>query len=282
VGVSPGYLLTYPILVDERYRQFLRGVIAAGEAEAGIHLHSWTVPPYWEQPNAFTSYQCNLPGHIEERKLEVLCDAFERCFGCAVYIHRAGRWGGGERTSSLLAKLGIEVDLSPSTGYSDVKSGGPDFTNLDGSPFWSGEKSNVLTVPASSVNYFRGPQWFSSTAFEAARNWPILQSRAWRKGKPVRFSPENADETTLLAMAKEIGLRNLPTAVYTLHSTSLYPEGNPYSVGKGRADALRDRSLQFLSRAISAKLLKPTTCAELLARAKRRKISQTAPLEAAE
>jgi hypothetical protein len=178
--------------------------------------------------------------------------------------------------------LGIEVDLSPSTGYSDAKSGGPDFTNLDGSPFWSGEMSNVLTVPASSVNYFRGPQWFSSTAFEAARNWPFLQSRAWRRGKPVRFSPENADEATLLAMAKEIGLRNLPTAVYTLHSTSLYPEGNPYSIGKGRADALRHRSLRFLSRAISAKLLKPTTCAELLERAKEREKSGGVPLKAAE
>ena len=268
VGVSPVYLLTYPILISEEYRQFLRHVIRDGEAEAGIHLHSWTVPPYWEQPNAFTSYQCNLPEHVEARKLEILSDTFEKSLGEKVSIHRAGRWGGGERTSSLLAKLGIEVDLSPSTGYSDARSGGPNFTNLDGSPFWSGDQGDVLTVPASSVNYLKGPQWLSSMAFEMARNWPSLQSRVWRRGKPVRFSPENADEATLFAMAKELGLRNLPTAVYTLHSTSLYAGGNPYSVGNGKADALRLRSLKFLSRAIELKLVKPTTCAALLARAK--------------
>jgi phosphatidylinositol alpha-1,6-mannosyltransferase len=262
IGVSPVYLVTYPILMNPDYGTFLRDVVTHKEAEAGIHLHSWTVPPYWEQANAFTSYQCNLPEHIEVRKLEVLCSAYEQCFQQAVKIHRAGRWGGGERTAALLEKLGIYLDLSPSTGYSDVAAGGPDFTNLDGSPFWTG---SVLTIPASSVNYFRGPRWFSSTAFDAARNWPSLRSRAWSAGKPVRFSPENADVPTLLSMARELGLRHLPTAVYTLHSTSLYDGGNPYSNGAGRAELLRARSLQFLSRAIQERLVFPTTCANLFA-----------------
>ena len=111
IGVSPVYLLTYPILMDQRFRPFLKRVIANHEAELGIHLHSWTVPPYWEQANAFTSYQCNLPENIERRKLETLCRVFEECFDQPVTIHRAGRWGGGERTSSLLETLGISVDL---------------------------------------------------------------------------------------------------------------------------------------------------------------------------
>jgi len=269
VGVSPVYLLTYPILVDEKYRSFLKRVISNREAELGIHLHSWTVPPYWEQANAFTSYQCNLPEHIERRKLETLCRVFEECFDQPVYIHRAGRWGGGERTSSLLESFGISVDLSPSVGYSDVGAGGPDFSNLDGAPFWSGDQRKVLTVPASSVNYLRGPRWLSSAAFGSTRNWPSLQTRMQRRGTPVRFSPENASEATLFAMAQELGMRALPTAVYTLHSTSLYSSGNPYSKGDGKALDLRRRSVRFLARAIDAKLLQPTTCAQLfeLARA---------------
>jgi len=70
-------------------------------------------------------------------------------------------------------------------------------------------------------------------------------------------------------MAQEIGMRALPTAVYTLHSTSLYSSGNPYSKGEGKALDLRRRSVRFLARAIDAKLLQPTTCAQLfeLARA---------------
>jgi glycosyltransferase involved in cell wall biosynthesis len=264
-GISPVYLLTYPILMDERYRSFLQEAARNGEAEMGIHLHSWTTPPYWEQANAFTSYQCNLPDHVERRKLETLCREFEKCFGYPVHIHRAGRWGGGTRTSAMLEKLGITLDLSPSTGYSDRKSGGPDFTNLDGAPFWSGAQNKVLTVPASSVNYLRGPLWLSSQIFRWTRNRPYLQRRIWHRGKPVRFSPENADEETLFAMATEMNLRGLPTAVYTLHSTSLYAGGNPYSQRQGDAEALRQRSFDFLSRAVESKLLTPTTCKDLLA-----------------
>jgi glycosyltransferase involved in cell wall biosynthesis len=268
IGVSPVYLLTYPILTDPGYRSFLRRVVAKNEAEAGIHLHSWTVPPYWEQPNAFTSYQCNLPDHVELRKLQILCETFEKCFGKQVTIHRAGRWGGSDRTSAILEKLGISLDLSPSTGYSDERAGGPNFSNIDGSPFWSGERSSVLTVPASSVNYLRGPRWFSSAAFSVVRSWPSLQSRARQGGKPVRFSPENADASTLFAMARELKLRQHPTAVYTLHSTSLYANGNPYSTGQGKAGELRATSLSFLTRAIGANLLVPTTCKDLLAYAR--------------
>ena len=71
-GIRPVYLLTYPILTNEKYRLLLKEFVSKGEAEAGIHLHTWTVPPHWEQPNEFTSYQCNLPEHIENRKLQSL------------------------------------------------------------------------------------------------------------------------------------------------------------------------------------------------------------------
>jgi hypothetical protein len=72
-------------------------------------------------------------------------------------------------------------------------------------------------------------------------------------------------------MAHELGMRALPTAVYTLHSTSLYSSGNPYSMGEGKALDLRRRSVKFLARAIDAKLLQPTTCAQLF------ELAQAAP-----
>ena len=217
------------------------------------------------RPNAFTSYQCNLPEHIERRKLETLCRLLRNVFGEKVRIHRAGRWGGGERTARLLQEMGISVDLSPSAGYSDLKVGGPDFRNLEGAPFWSGDQRQLLTIPASSLKYLRGPEWLSALLFRTMRDWPFLKAQMQSRGTPVRFSPENADEATLLAMAQELGIRSLPTAVYTLHSTSLYESGNPYSTGAGEAETLRKRSLAFLKRAIEAGLLLPATCAQIFA-----------------
>jgi len=99
------------------------------------------------------------------------------------------------------------------------------------------------------------------------RNWPFLKAQMQSRGTPVRFSPENADELTLLAMARELGIRSLPTAVYTLHSTSLYSLGNPYSAGAGEAANLRQRSLEFMKCAIDAKLLEPSTCEQIFAMA---------------
>jgi glycosyltransferase involved in cell wall biosynthesis len=264
VGVSPVYLLTYPILMNEEYRNFFRVVHAEQKAEIGIHLHSWTSPPHWEDVNAYSSYQCNLPEYIERRKLETLCRAFESCFGESVSIHRAGRWGGGERTSDILEQMRIAIDLSPSIGYSDASFGGPNFANLDGAPFWSGRNGRVLTIPASSVNYLRGPRWVSSAMFELGHSLRALEPHLWRKGKAVRLSPENADEDTLIAMVRELGHRGSPTAVYSLHSTSLYSDGNPYSTGMEKVAALRQRSLNFFRGAFAAGLVQPTTCAELL------------------
>jgi hypothetical protein len=257
--------------MNEKYRAFLKAVHARKEAELGIHLHSWASPPYWEDANAYSSYQCNLPEYIERRKLENLCRTFEDCFGEAVSIHRAGRWGGGERTSDILERLGIEIDLSPSIGYSDSSFCGPNFANLDGAPFWSGKDGRVLTIPASSVNHLRGPRWVSSTMFGLGHCLRALEPRLWKMGKAVRLSPENADETTLIAMVRELGHRGLPTAVYSLHSTSLYCDGNPYSMGIDNASTIRPRSLDFFRAALAANLVAPTTCHELLklARAER-------------
>ncbi len=99
LGVSPIYLQTHSVLSDEGFQGFFRSLLADGRAEAGTHLHGWTTPPYWEEPNVFNSYQCNLPESVEWRKLENLTRHFTDALGVRPLIHRAGRWGGSERTA---------------------------------------------------------------------------------------------------------------------------------------------------------------------------------------
>jgi glycosyltransferase involved in cell wall biosynthesis len=259
IGIAPVYLITYPMLQDPIFSRFFDQVLIEGSAEVGIHVHAWTTPPFWEFPNSFNSFQCNLPAHIERRKIEFLCRAYEERFGRAVTIHRAGRWGGSRRTSDFLAEFGISIDLSPSTGYSEPQAGGPDFMDLDGKPFWDGPEHNVLTLPASSVNYLRGPHWISASAFALQNYLPNM--RQW--GTPVRFSPEGQSTAFLTAMAHQLTLRNLPVAVYTLHSTSLYSGGNPYSATPAMTSALRTRAVQVLKNCVEDQLFVPSTCAEL-------------------
>lgn len=265
VGVIPTYLLSYTILDDSDFRRLFTRFLADGSAELGIHLHSWVTPPFWEQANSFNSFQCNLPAHVERRKLETLCRKYEDCFGRAVNIHRAGRWGGAERTAAFLEELGIKVDLSPSAGYSETSSGGPDFTNLNGRPFLSGPHKSVLTLPASAINYLPGPDWVSRILFAGMEAIPtfgsLLAARPY--GQAVRFSPEGLSTNFLQSMARQFTTRGFPVVVCTAHSTSLYGGGNPYVRDKDQATQLRININELLRYCIETLEFRPSTCADI-------------------
>jgi phosphatidylinositol alpha-1,6-mannosyltransferase len=266
LGVCPIYLVTYPIMMDPAYCHFLRQALAEGSAEVGVHLHAWVTPPFWEHANVFNSYQCNLPSHVEQRKLETMCRTFEDKFGFAARAHRAGRWGGAERTTMLLEDLGVSVDLSPLAGYSDGLSGHPDFRNLGGAPFWSGRNNNTLVCPASTLNYLPGPTWVSKALFSFIEKWPNTQGLATLFdgfGKPVRFSPDGLPIDSLKSIARQLAVRQLPVVVFSVHSTSFYAGGNPYAPDVAAAIALRARSSEVLRYCIEDLAMQPSNCAEI-------------------
>ena len=160
------------------------------------------------------------------------------------------------RTSQILAELGIRIDLSPSAGYALPQAGGPDFSNIDGHPFWAESTKKVLALPASSISYLRGPDWISAGAFRLHN----YASHVQRWGTSVRYSPEGQSTSLLTAMSRQLALRKLPIAVFALHSTSLYPTGNPYSGTLEQTIALRGRSFDVLRNAVKTQLFIPTTC----------------------
>lgn len=277
IGIKPVLLATYPLLADDDFRTFFTSVLADDSGEVGIHLHSWVTPPFWDHPNVFNSYQMNLPEHIERRKLETLCRFFEDRFGRAPAAHRAGRWGGSDRTFCLLEEQGVSIDLSPSTGIGHCSQGGPNSAALDGRPFWGGASRRVLVVPAPAIKCLRGPDWVSSAYFGGARRLPVLRRfQGWTdQGTPVRFSPEVQSSRLLAAMAQQFALRQLPVAVYSLHSTSLYLGGSQYADTPARAREVRDRAIGVLRHSVTSQVLRPSTCRDIYAEAYRtRALSQ--------
>ncbi|ABC23886.1 glycosyltransferase [Rhodospirillum rubrum] len=267
LGVSPVYLATYPMLGDPVICAFLRRCLERGEAEVGIHLHGWVTPPYWEHPNVFNSYQCNLPEHVERRKLEALIALFTERMGQAPLLHRAGRWGGGARTAALLAEMGLRVDLSPCAGFGASPQGGPDFSALSGAPFRAGPGRDVLTIPATTLRFLRGPLALSQALFRwSGRRGP----KGWASplaslGTLVRFSSEDLTTAQLRAFAHELTLRKAPIATFTVHHTSLYGGGNDYAPDEAAARAVRERAFATLAYAIDTCGMRPTRCADLLA-----------------
>jgi len=267
IGVSPVYLATYAMIGDPAYGSFLRQVQAEGSAEVGIHLHSWLTPPHWEIINDFNSYQINLPRHVEYAKLKALCRAFEQGFGVAPSLHRAGRWGGGSRTSDLLESLGLRVDLSPSAGFANAC---VDFRNLDGSAFWAGPNRTVLVLPASGLRHVSGPDWLSTAVLSGLERYPRMIGTVAAHlpiSKLVRFSADGQTIHILTHMARLLRLRNVKTVIYTLHSTSLYAGGNPYAPDAAAAAALLRRNIEILRYCIETLAMRPSTCAAIYAEA---------------
>jgi len=267
IGISPVYLATHAMLEDPAFSAFFARVMDEGSGEVGIHLHTWTTPPFWEQPNSFNSFQCNLPLHIERAKIAHMCRTYEDRFGRAVPFLRAGRWGGSSQTSVILEEMGIPVDFSPSTGFAEPQTGGPDFRNLDGWPFWAGPTGSVLTLPASAVKYLRGPKWISSLAFLLRPSCSFLQYL----GKSARLSTESQSIESIETMFRQFHLHRQPVVVSSLHSTSLYPGGSPYTRTPELAAAVHANTLAFLNYSVKTNLLRPSTTAEVLEAARRAK-----------
>jgi teichuronic acid biosynthesis glycosyltransferase TuaC len=262
IGLTPTYLVTFAVLQHSGFRAFLRKVMIEGSAEVGIHLHTWTTPPFWEHPNAYNSYQCNLPEHVERRKLQTLTALFTECFASPPVIQRAGRWGGSERTGRLLEEMSFKVDLSPSMGFSGQKDGAPDFSNLDGRIFWTGCDNTVLTIPATSLKYLPGPGWVSTDSLTR------ISRSGFGAGTPVRFSPEGQPLSRMQSMARQlVRMRAQSVVVYTLHSTSLYHRGNPYSASRQDAGRIASAATSLLGYCVDELGMEPTTCAELYSQA---------------
>ena len=277
LGVHPVYLLSWPVIRSPEHVKLFRSILREDTGELGIQLHSWLTPPFWEEPNAFTSYQCNLPEQVERRKLEVLCHAFEEVFGQWPMVHRAGRSGGSDRTSDLLAELGIRVDFSADAGYSDPMGIAPDHSNIECRPFWSGAKRNVLTVPASSFCDVGGSSWLSRTylaskaIFEAHGRLQEPTSAARR----ICISPESGGSRMLVTAVREMQRLGMPIAALRLHSTSLYAGGNLHSADEAAARALRARTMAVIRECVTERLLLPTRAGEVYARfASHRKLTE--------
>ena len=265
IGISPVLLATYPMLFDPGFTAFFRRVLREKSAEVGVHVHPWNTPPFWETNCVFNSYQCNLPAHVERRKLETIVRRYEELFGVRPRIHRAGRWGANWRTLDLVEELGFAVDLSFCSGYSDARGGGPDMRRLGNLPFWSGEEGAVLVIPASSVNYLRGPDVSSIINFAFREKWPVLHEKFsfMIPGTPVRFSPEGQSLQNLTRMARQLQLQRQPVAVLTLHSTSLYGGGSRYVETATASNALISNTIDALAVFINVLGFRPVTCGQL-------------------
>jgi hypothetical protein len=273
-GVTPVYVVDYPVASQSHGAGPLREFHQAGKCEIGSHLHPWVNPPFDEELTPGNSFPGNLDFTLEREKLARLTEVIHAGFGVVPKIYRAGRYGVGASTGDILEELGYEVDTSvlPSTDLRRIH--GPDFSAIGAKPYVFGRSRLLLEVPLS-VAWTGAAPWIGRKLNDALQTRIFrathLQGIFARTGlcEHIRLTPEGItfDEMRRLTLAM---MRSGHRAfVLSYHSPSLVPGNTPYvRDGRELAQFLEriEQYLDFFTRDLRGRPIEMSALAALLLR----------------
>lgn len=265
IGVIPVYLVDWPIASSQVAADILGDAVRAGRAEVGIQLHPWVNPPHNETIDPHNSYAGNLPPELERAKFLRLRDRIEERFGKAPMIYRAGRYGLGPATASLLKEAGVAIDSSVRSLF-DYRAGhGPDYRSHPLRPYWVDAEHHLLELPLTSV-------WWGMLRRQGDWLYPMLDRIPRVRGVLARTGLLERIALTPEGVTKEEALRGidmalddgLPLLVLSLHSPSLAPGHTPYVRDEDDLDRLYDW-LRGVYGYLDRRGVQPTSVAEIMA-----------------
>ncbi len=146
-GVAPTYVVDWPVATNARSGAAMAEMARSGLCDIGAHLHPWVTPPHEEEVNRGNSFAGTLPFELERVKLAGLTAKLTELAGRAPIAYRAGRYGIGPNSGSILAELGYRLDLSVRSHFDYSDEGGPDFTDFPIHPWRSG---GLIEVPLTT------------------------------------------------------------------------------------------------------------------------------------
>lgn len=267
LGVTPVYMLDYPVASSPMAVQVLAEPIAAGRAEVGIQLHPWVNPPFEEELSEYNSFSGNLPRDLEYRKLLALRDLIARNFGRAPLIYRAGRYGSGPNTAEVLRELGIAIDSSVRPLFDYGATGGPNHRDLPAHPWWVGATGSLLELPLTTV-YAGALRRHGGAVYPRLWRTPRARSLLARTGllERIPLTPEGVSIREALR-AIDVALEDrLPLLVMSFHSPSLSPGHTPYVRSERDLDSFYDWWRAVLNH-LRERGVQPTTIGEIMASA---------------
>ena len=237
-GICPLYVTDYPVIDDPRAGPMLARWVAEGQADVGAHCHPWVNPPHDEQVCIFNSFAGNLPAELERAKIAALRDRLTEVIGRPPIAFRAGRYGVGPNTASILHELGFRVDTSIRSGFDYSAQNGPDFTGLPVHPYRIGPDRVLLELPLSTA--FLGSLRDVGKKVQAMIEGKGLATGLFARSgllQRIPLTPEGVTaEQTMRAIDRLLadGQRLL---MFSFHSPTLAPGHTPYVRDSREQDA---------------------------------------------
>jgi hypothetical protein len=240
--IVPTYLLTYPIAQDEQAAAVFRDLLESGQCEIGMHCHPWNTPPYQEIMSRHNSMLCNLPASLQLEKVQRLHEILCKQFGRTPIAFRSGRWGFGNETAGILARLGCRVDTSITPYTSWTASGGPDFSGYSphtfafssGDPSRNDPDGDMLEIPVT-IGYVGGGSFSRCHELRTKLSKPPFQQLhvagvLAKLGlvRAVWLSPERETPAHLIRLMRQSMREGCRLVNLVFHSSSLKVGCTPF------------------------------------------------------
>ena len=231
--IRPTYVIDYPVATQREAFEVIRGLAESRRADVGAHLHPWVTPPFSEAVNRTNSYACNLGEQLEEAKLRVLTEAIEAHVGIRPRIYKAGRYGFGSSTVSVLERLEYDTDVSVNPLMDFSADNGPNFDAFNAVPFFFGTTRRLLEVPCThgfagfARAIGRSLHRASEASFLRMLKFTGVLSRTGTLNK-VMLSPETSTLDEMKAVTRSLLADGVRTFTVTFHSPSVEPGHTPY------------------------------------------------------
>jgi hypothetical protein len=258
LGARPTYFVSYAAAMDEGAAAVLREIAGSGGVEIGAHLHPWNTPPLMEPFTDRNSMLSNLPGDLQESKIERLGTALEERLEVRPRAFRAGRLGLGPETVAGLLRLGYRIDSSVQP-FADLRAlHGPDFDGAPVHPYFLDGSGDVrvpvdgaplLEIPLTA-GFTRAPfgRWSRvhralSGPLGRGLRAPGLASRSGLVRK-VSLTPELERVDDMLLLSRRLIDQGVVYLTMAWHSVTMAPGLGPYT----RTEADVDRFLAKIER----------------------------------
>lgn len=263
--VRPIYLVDYPVIADPHGAEIYGSLVREGRADVGVQLHPWVNPPFDEEVIPRNTFAGNLPRDLERQKFRILFDTIAEATGQAPTIYRAGRYGVGDNSASMLAEAGIAIDTSVRSKFDYSAEGGPDYSRHPLKPYWIDRAAGLAEFPVTSV-YWGLLRQQGDMLYPSLYNMPNVRAIAARAGmlERIALTPEGISVEEAIR-GIDIALDDgLPVLTFSFHSPSLLPGFTPYVSNEAEAEAFHDwfeRVFAYLQ----ARGVRPASLDDLLA-----------------
>ncbi|HSQ57730.1 MAG TPA: hypothetical protein VLM40_18555, partial [Gemmata sp.] len=234
-GAAVTYFVNHAVLAIPESRRVILHLANRPRVEIAMHIHPWNTPPLQpvERVPERESFLHNLPPDLVRAKLDTVYSTFAEC-GLKPVSFRGGRYSSNPAIQEWLRDRGFVADSSVLPYSSWADDGAPDYRSRDPRPVRVPGSPPLWEIPLS-LGFTRRPFGFWRRALAAAGS-PAMRpfrlvgllsrlgivQRAW-----LNF--ENPLGERMLSLAAALRRMGMPYLCFTLHSSSLYPGGSPYS-----------------------------------------------------